>query len=136
MTRQRRVVLEELKNLSTHPTADQIYDLVRKRLPEVSLGTVYRNLDSLAGEGLIRKISLAGTRQRFDGRVEQHYHLRCLACGKVEDLRLPVLSRLEKKAGLLSGYQITGHCLEFYGLCPACRSRAERDLKSEGAKYG
>lgn len=129
-TRQREVILEELRRVKTHPTADEIYQRVRKKIPEISLGTVYRNLELLSAGGIINKISLAGTRKRFDGRVEQHYHLRCLGCGRVEDLEMPLLGHLEKEAARLSDYEITGHCLEFYGLCPACRRKAARRGKT------
>jgi len=70
MTKQRRVIVEELKKLKTHPTATLIYELVRKRLPRISLGTVYRNLDLLAEAGIIQKLETAGTQKRFDGTVE------------------------------------------------------------------
>ncbi len=123
-TRQRKVILEELRKVHNHPTADELYEMVRKRRPDISLGTVYRNLETLSARGLITKISLAGTRKRFDGRLEQHYHLRCLGCGKVEDLEMTSLGRLDREARRLSNYVITGHSLEFYGLCPACRKTA------------
>jgi Fur family ferric uptake transcriptional regulator len=134
MTRQRRVILEELRKVSSHPTADQVYDLVRKKLPGVSLGTVYRNLDTLSEEGEIRKIILAGTRQRFDGMADQHYHLRCLVCGRLEDLKMEPLRHLEQEAIRASGYRVTGHCLEFHGICPACRARLKMEKAKQKAK--
>lgn len=122
MTCQRQVILEELKKAKTHPTADQVYELVRQRLPRISLGTVYRNLENLFEQGLIQKLDLAGTPRRFDGEVGNHYHVRCLKCGRVEDVALEaeLISALAEARHGGTEYQITGHRLEFTGFCPQC----------------
>ena len=133
-TKQREIILETLRGVESHPTADELYQMVRMVRPDISLGTVYRNLEKLAARGIIKKLSLAGSRKRFDGCVDAHYHLRCRDCGRVEDLKMRPIVRLEEKAGRLSDYEITGHSLEFYGLCPACR--AARDRNPEGVKCG
>ena len=85
-TPQRRVILEELQKTSSHPTAAELYAKVRRRLPRISLGTVYRNLDLLAEMGKIQKLDLAGGETRFDGNPEPHCHMRCVRCGRVDDL--------------------------------------------------
>ncbi len=121
MTKQRKVIVEELKKLKTHPTATVLYELVRKRLPKISLGTVYRNLDLLAEAGIIQKLETAGTQKRFDGTVENHYHVRCIQCGQVDDLPLPLLGDIEGLLGGLSNYKILSHRLEFQGVCPSCQ---------------
>jgi len=77
ITRQRRVILEELQRTKSHPTADELYRKVRRRLPRISLGTVYRNLELLSRSGLIRKLEIGGGKMRFDGIVEPHYHIHC-----------------------------------------------------------
>ena len=120
MTRQRRVILEELNRLKTHPSADEIYHRVRERIPRISLGTVYRNLELLCESGEIRKLELAGSQRRFDGMTEDHYHLRCTRCGKIEDVEMEPLKHVETQIKKQSGFQVMGHQLEFYGLCPAC----------------
>lgn len=120
MTRQRKVILEELTTLKTHPTADELYDIVREKLPRISLGTVYRNLDTLARAGMIRKLDMGGSQRRYDGIEDPHDHIRCLKCGKVEDIHDQTFIDIEKTTGNLSGYQIHGHRLEFIGLCPDC----------------
>ena len=76
-TRQRDVILGELRNSLTHPTATELYDLVRRRLPKISLGTVYRNLDLLARMGIIQRLEMAGAETRFDGDRRPHDHIRC-----------------------------------------------------------
>ncbi|MGO9120393.1 MAG: Fur family transcriptional regulator [Desulfomonilaceae bacterium] len=121
MTKQRRVIVEELKKLKTHPTATALYEIVRKRLPRISLGTVYRNLDLLAEAGIIQKLETAGTQKRFDGTVENHYHVRCVQCGQVDDLPLPLLRDIEDVLHGLSNYKILSHRLEFQGVCPSCQ---------------
>ena len=90
MTRQRAVILEELRKTTTHPTADELYGKVRERLPRISLGTVYRNLDFLADSGEIRRLEAAGTTKRFDGNMVEHQHVRCLCCGRIGDIMTPL----------------------------------------------
>lgn len=121
MTKQRRAILDVLENTDSHPTADEVYRRVRDRLPRVSLGTVYRNLEILSDNNRILKLELNGTRKRFDGRLSPHYHLTCRQCGKVIDLELEPISEIEEKAAQNSGCLITGHDLVFKGLCPRCR---------------
>ena len=86
MTNQRRIILEELRKVDTHPTVDELYTIVKARMPHISLGTVYRNLDLLAEMGEVLKIDSAGSMRRFDGRVEPHRHVRCHVCGRVADV--------------------------------------------------
>ncbi len=121
MTTQRQVILEELKKLKTHPTAGELCQIVRERLPRISLGTVYRNLEILSRQGMIQKLEVGGTEMRFDGATHNHYHLRCLHCGRVDDLDMEVVAGLEQRAGEISDYDIIGHRLEFVGICPQCR---------------
>ena len=127
MTRQRNILLEELRKVHTHPTAVEIYELVRKRLPHISLGTVYRNLEFLSDIGLIQKLEMAGTQKRFDGRIQNHYHIRCIGCHRVEDAPLEALPSIDQALNGLSDCEILWHRLEFVGLCPACRADAEKN---------
>jgi Fur family transcriptional regulator, ferric uptake regulator len=121
-TKQRQVILEELRKVFTHPTADEVYDLVRSRLPRISLGTVYRNLEMLAAHGLIQKVETGGSQRRFDGNPMPHYHIRCVGCGKMDDIPGKAIQSIDDAIQELSDYQILGHRLEFRGLCPKCRS--------------
>ncbi len=122
MTKQRQVILEELKSVTSHPTADEMYEMVRVRLPHISLGTVYRNLDILSDEGIIQKLDVGGSKKRFDGNSAVHYHLRCHVCGRVDDLDMPLLKGIEKEAATLSGYSVAGHSVEVSGTCPGCQN--------------
>lgn len=131
MTPQRSVILEELRKTNKHPTADEIYRIVKRRLPRVSLATVYRNLDLLTQAGMIQTVELGGCPRRYDGWVEDHIHVRCLDCGRVDDITDSVLGRARKRVEKLSGYEIAGHHLEFTGKCPDCRRAAGKKKKAE-----
>lgn len=122
MTQQRRVILDELKAVTSHPTADELYQRVRRRLPRVSLGTVYRNLEILAHSGKIQRIGAGGTQRRFDATTALHYHIRCTECGRVADLALEAFAHLEQDAARATDFVITGHWVEFQGICPQCGS--------------
>jgi Fur family ferric uptake transcriptional regulator len=123
MTPQRQVILEELRRVRSHPSADEIYAMVRRRLPRISLGTVYRNLEILSELGEIQKLEAGGALKRFDGNAENHYHIRCTCCGKVVDAPFEVMERLEERLETPDGYLVFGHRLEFQGICPGCRER-------------
>lgn len=124
MTHQRRLILEEIERDASHPTADRVYRAVRRRLPRISLGTVYRNLETLAEAGAIRKIETAGTQKRFDGNPAEHYHIRCVKCGRVDDV-----SGVAAPPDLLkmnaAGYKVVGYRFELTGLCPSCRRKTK-----------
>lgn len=122
ITKQRQVILDELCGVTSHPTADDLYNMVRKRLPKISLGTVYRNLEIMADCGIIQKLDIGGTQKRFDGNATVHYHVRCGQCGRVDDIDLPPDFNLEKVASKLTPFTILRHRLEFTGICPGCRS--------------
>lgn len=121
MTAQRQVILDELRKLKTHPTAGELCQIVRTRLPRISLGTVYRNLEILSRVGAIQKIDVSGVEMRFDGTVDNHYHLRCVECGRVHDVEMPTLAGLEQAVSESSHFEVLGHRLEFLGRCPTCR---------------
>ncbi len=125
MTRQRFVILDVLRKLKTHPTADEVYALVRTQIPRISLGTVYRNLDLLAESGEIIKIESAGSQKRFDGDIEAHQHVRCAACGRIGDVMPPIplpLSAMPK----VNGFQVQNARVEFDGICHDCEISADR----------
>jgi len=119
-TKQRKIIMEELAKVSSHPTADELYKIVRKRLPSISLGTVYRNLELLTKLGEIQKLDICGAKKRFDGKSLRHYHMRCKKCLKIYDLPMQPFSALEKTLKNIDGYLITNYRLEFSGLCPNC----------------
>ena len=121
MTHQREVILEEIRKISTHPTADEIYETVRKRLPRISLGTVYRNLEILSTYGLIQKIGPVSSQMRFHGNTRNHYHIRCDYCGRVENAPIESVENIENAVRKINDYSTIGHRLEFFGICPKCK---------------
>jgi Fur family ferric uptake transcriptional regulator len=121
-TRQRQVVLEELRKLSSHPTAAALYEIARARMPKISLGTVYRNLEVLAENGVIQKLEIGGAEARFDGNSEKHYHVRCVQCGRVDDVHVMPRDFVKGEIESLAGYEIVGFRLDFLGVCPDCQS--------------
>jgi len=120
LTTQRQIILEELAKVKSHPTANEVYDMVRKRLPRIGLGTVYRNLELMADSGIILKLEVGGTQKRFDATVDPHYHIRCTSCGKVEDIEMAVQKSINQAAETSSNYTILGHHIEFTGICDHC----------------
>lgn len=122
MTNQRKIILEELKKVKTHPRADEIYKMVRKRLPRISLATVYRNLEVLSELKEIQKLESFGTLKRFDGTPENHYHIRCIKCDRLDNAPFSLETGLEKKIRPLTSFTVIGHRLEFIGICNACAS--------------
>ena len=134
MTRQRQVILQEIRKVLTHPSADEVYEMVRQQLPRISLGTVYRNLEILSELGEIQKIEICGKLKRFDGNTREHYHLRCLNCNRIDDVPENIHFDFNSSLNSETGYAITGHRLEFVGLCPECSelhgSRLSRKIQS------
>lgn len=133
MTRQRQTILTTIRQAHSHLSADEIYELVRKHLPRISLGTVYRNLEVLADQGLIQKLELGGTIKRFDWDPNKHYHIRCLCCGRVDNAPIAPLNTLEDELYGATVFSIIGHRLEFEGLCPECtKKEAEKEAEITG----
>ena len=120
MTRQRRVILEELRKVNTHPSADEVYEMVRKRLPRISLGTVYRNLEILSESGDIQKLEPGCSLKRFDGNVSEHCHIRCVCCDRIADAPMAPELAIDLEQFDSNGFEIIGHRLEFIGVCPEC----------------
>lgn len=121
-TRQRKVILEVLRSTTSHPTADWIYIRARRKIPHISLGTVYRNLDLLTQQGEIRRLDY-GVQNRFDGNSSNHYHFSCNDCGKVFDVDEPIHKKINQRVAQKTGFDIFYHQIEFYGKCRECKEK-------------
>jgi Fur family peroxide stress response transcriptional regulator len=121
-TNHREAILKVLINTRSHPTADDIYDEVREKIPNISKGTVYRNLKVLQEMGRVRELNLDGTKSRFEVAIASHYHFRCENCSRVLDLDVPIHTELDREIAKQTGLRISHHQLEFSGLCHDCQS--------------
>ena len=121
-SRQRESIKEFLMTRTDHPTADTVYHQLRKIYPNISLGTVYRNLNLLAEIGEIQKLSPGIGPDRFDGNPAPHYHFICRHCGCVMDLTVSGLDHINILAGQDFDGEIEGHITYFYGACPSCKA--------------
>src|SRR2546427_9032639 len=120
LTRPRRLILGVVRATDAHPTAAFVYRQVRRRLPRVSLATVYRNLRMLAAEGVLsERADAAGT--RFDGNTAPHDHFTCVACGRIYDVPALAAPRVRARVASRTGFEVLNHRTEFYGRCGACR---------------
>lgn len=117
---QKKIVLDALMELSSHPTVEDVYLEVKKSYPNISKNTVYRNLRQLADDGEIRKVSLPGEQERYDNHSLQHYHFQCKICEEIYDVELEYLEGINETAIKKHGFQIDEHELVFRGLCPKC----------------
>jgi len=122
LTPQRLAVLRVLAESPDHPSVEQIYDKVRRQHPMISRATVYKTVETLKGMGQVLELEFSGAGNRYDGRrVESHPHLVCRGCGRIQDLELPGLMREATEVAQKTGYELLGHRLDFYGLCPECQ---------------
>ncbi len=122
-SRQREVIKEFLKTRKDHPTADTVYMNVREQYPNISLGTVYRNLTLLADIGEIQRLRVGDGVDHFDADVSPHYHFVCTECGSVIDLEMDSIDNIVDIAGMNFDGKITGHVTYFYGYCGNCQKK-------------
>ncbi|MDD6996868.1 MAG: transcriptional repressor [Collinsella sp.] len=119
-SKKRGAILECIRSTKTHPSAEWIYTQLKPRIPDLSLGTVYRNLNLLADAGEILSIKTPGG-SRFDRAIEPHAHIICTSCGRVIDVPLPFNTQLDARASEQIGWSVSSHYTIFEGLCPNCR---------------
>ena len=121
-TAQRDTVLKVVEESCDHPSAETIYTRCREIMPEISLGTVYRNLKVLVELGKIREVSILNAGDRYDKTLGLHAHFRCKHCGRVLDVPAGALEELESKVQSATGYLIEGTEVLFVGVCDGCRA--------------
>ncbi len=120
-TMQKKLVEGAVKSMRTHPTAEEVYDYITARYPEISRATVYRNLRHLSDTGEIRRIEVPGAADRYDLNVSEHYHIQCKICGKFLDIDLPYMTSLDEMVAEATDYDMESHDIVFKGICPGCR---------------
>ncbi len=124
-TFQQALTLDAVKHLACHPTADMVYDYIKEAYPQISRTTVYRNLNKLADNGILTRVKVSGSADRFDHFLEKHYHFICNDCGCLSDLEVPYHNDINKLVEGLGGRQINAHQIMFDGLCKNCLEKTK-----------
>ena len=119
-TVQRKVIVDELRKLKCHPTADELYEVVRRKLPRISLGTVYRNLKLLEELGKVRRVTAHQGTERYDAICGDHAHFLCQRCGCLRDLTGVDSEALRSAIRLEAGATLTKLDITVTGICPGC----------------
>ena len=122
-SRQRELILEAVREDDVHPTADFIYQRLKKDHPNLSLGTVYRNLNLLSEIGTINKLHVPGMPDRFDGNITPHYHFYCKHCGRVFDVNAEFPQEIDQKVERETGHHVDSHSVLFSGICKGCAQK-------------
>lgn len=120
-TIQRKLVVDAVRELHCHATADDVYELIAKEHPTIGKGTVYRNLMILAENGEIKRVEIPNGADRFDHTLYEHYHVRCIKCGGVYDVDMDALPHLDKRIHDTHGIKILDYDILFKGICPDCQ---------------
>ena len=123
-TEQRAAVYRFLHHTENHPSADDVFTSVREVIPDISLATVYKSLETLVSCGLASKLTYGDGSARYDGRTDPHPHARCLACGKVDDLPGRLDADSVTGIGQLPGFAVEGYRVEVVGICQDCQKAA------------
>lgn len=126
-SKQRDMIKDFLMTRNDHPTADVVYMNVRQMIPNISLGTVYRNLTLLADIGEIQRLRLGDGIDHFDADISPHYHFICSDCGNVIDLKMDSIDGIKDIAEKNFDGDITGHITYFYGRCGQCKKEKENN---------
>ncbi len=129
-TRQRREVFRAVAATASHPTAEWIFSSVRRKLPHISLGTVYRNLSVLRDEGMVREIIGHDRRAHYDANTMPHAHFLCTECGFIADVASPQPSIDWSTVRELVGCEVEQELFELRGRCASCRSRANQESEA------
>jgi len=124
-TTQRIAICRFVLHSREHPSAQRIYDEVKKVHPTVSLATVYKTLQILTKQGLIQELDLPESQARFDSYVKPHINLVCLQCGNIQDLDDPATREIVERMTTKAEFKRTGQCLDIYGICKTCRIRTK-----------
>lgn len=127
-TIQRQMVYAAVAKLANHPTAEDVYDEITQQYPDISKGTIYRNLNALYEAGLINCVFMPNGANRYDHMLSKHHHVLCGKCGAFHDLKdLPYNQELDKKAEKMTGYKLRSHAIVFVGLCPECQGKGSEE---------
>lgn len=122
-SRQRELIYQTVMENQVHPTAEFVYNYLKKDNPQLSLGTVYRNLQQLSENGIISRVSIPDQPDRFDGITTPHYHAVCSECGSITDVFMENMADIDGLVASKTGLDIVGHEIVFKIICPVCKNR-------------
>ena len=122
-SKQREIILDTLKENVVHPTAEYLYEKIKSKDPKISLATLYRNLNQLTQNGIIKKIDGLETSSHFDHNTHKHYHFICSKCNRVFDISADVAPDLIEKTENTTGFEIQSHDIVFTGICKECKNK-------------
>lgn len=122
-SKQRELILKTVLENKVHPDAEYVYDLLKEEYPDLSLGTVYRNLNILAKNNILKRISIPNGSDRFDGTLAEHQHVICTECGKVADIYIHEINKICKNIHEKTGFDINFTSLAIEGICQECRNK-------------
>ncbi|MBI5345103.1 MAG: transcriptional repressor [Deltaproteobacteria bacterium] len=122
LTPQRIAILKFLEGNTSHPTADDIYQEIRKGCPTVSFATVYNTLEALSRRGELLEVTINPERKHFDPNHEPHHHIMCNVCKRIEDIFVDYSVGLKLPAHISEGFSVLGNHVDFYGICKNCKS--------------
>ena len=128
-TIQRKMVLDAVRSSDEHPTADKLYETVSKTYPDISIATVYRNLNLLAETNQIKKIKIPGGADRFDKTISPHYHIECTECGAFSDVQFDYIEKIDEMVAHATGFKLEPQDFVFRGLCPHCKNEGKHNGK-------
>ncbi len=127
ITPQRHAILEYLIKSMSHPTADEIYKALEGKFPNMSVATVFNNLRVFREVGLVKELTYGDSSSRFDYVTSNHYHVICEKCDKIVDFDYPALDEVEQLASHVTGFKVTHHRMEVYGICPECQKKDDQN---------
>ena len=123
ITPQRHAILDHLVSSKSHPTADDIYKALEGKFPNMSVATVYNNLRVFREAGLVKELTYGDASSRFDYVTTDHYHMICEECDNIVDFHYPGLDEVEELAAHVTGFKVSHHRMEIYGVCPECQKK-------------
>jgi len=123
ITPQRHAIIEYLIESGTHPTADEIYKALEGKFPNMSVATVYNNLRVLREVGMVKELNFGDSSSRFDYITTDHYHIICEKCGEMNDFHYDGLEGINFFVEKVTGFEVTNHRMEVYGICPTCKEK-------------
>lgn len=127
-SKQRDRILELLQSTGIHPTAQWVYDRMVKEFPNLSMGNVYRNINILVEQGLIKKIDFGSTFDRLDANISKHYHFVCESCSAITDLHMKYDPTLDEKINASTHFHVHRHKIQFFGTCEKCSIKAKEGM--------